>query len=82
MKNEIRVQVRQQRLTESQEELFALVSRKKSVAIDEVSDRIQDIKRLISEGYMQLKASVYSWGLDFELEPAYDGGSRTRGNSE
>lgn len=74
--------MRRQRLTESQEELFALVSRKKSVAIDEVSDRIQDIKRLISEGYLQLEVSVHPWGLDFELEPAYDGGSRTGGNSE
>lgn len=74
--------MRQQRLTESQEELFALVSRKKSVAIDEVSDRIQDIKRLISEGYMQLKVSVYPWGLDFELEPAHDGSSRTGGIGE
>lgn len=74
--------MRQQRLTESQEELFALVSRKKSVAIDEVSDRIQDIKRLISEGYVRLEVSVYPWGLDFELEPAYDGSSRTGGIGE
>ena len=73
MKNEISAQVRQKRLTESQEELFALVSRRKSVAIDEVSDRVEDIKRLISEGYMQLEVSVRPWGLDFELEPVHYG---------
>lgn len=75
----VAVQVATTRLTKEQQDLLSLVTLRERLPVGEVADSVQDVRVLLSEGLLRLTTIIYPWGLDFELEPANDGGSEIGG---
>jgi hypothetical protein len=56
-------------LTRNQEDLLLeMASRKEPVPISEFPDRVDDIRELISRGFLRLRIAAFPWGAEFELE--------------
>ena len=56
-------------LTRNQEDLLLqITSRKESVPVSEFPDRVDDIRELISRGFLRLRIATFPWGVEFELE--------------
>ena len=68
MRNEVTTRMGR-RLPESQEELLMLMNEKEEVAIVDVPDRMEEVRELIDEGYAQLAAVAYPWGVELRLAP-------------
>ncbi len=61
--------VEAEQLTQSQRGLLEEILAHSPVSIDQVSDRIDDVRRLIARGQITLKIVQCPWGIDFQLVP-------------
>ncbi len=62
----VRTQLEQNnKLSSDKEDLVRFVREIGSVDIDEFSNRIDDLRELISTGFLQLKVVTYVWGVEF-----------------
>jgi hypothetical protein len=55
------------KLTTIEKEILSMVGERKSAPIEQMADRINEVRRLISKGYLALVATTYIWGLDFQV---------------
>ena len=58
-----------ERLTQAQSEILNFVRTKGHASIDDFRDRIDDLRMLITRGYLRLSVEVYEWGVSFEIFP-------------
>jgi hypothetical protein len=56
-----------ERLTPEQEILLGLIRSKASLPLEEVSDRIDDVRSLIGAGRVALTVRENVWGVEFAL---------------
>jgi hypothetical protein len=66
-------------LAEEESDLLKLFEKRISIPIDEVADKIDTVKRLISSGHLQLEVTSYPWGTEFRVCQSL--GSTRRGSS-
>lgn len=57
------------RLSEGQQEILNFVKTRGQTSIDEFRDQIDDLRALISQGYLSFTVEVYEWGVSFEVFP-------------
>src|SRR3989442_15751393 len=51
----------------SEAEILSLVKEKRNLPLEEVSPRMEEVRRLISSCHLALRVVEYPWGVQFEL---------------